>query len=121
MQTNLRFDQQLLALEGEHDVHCMLELLAPAAPETGRRPLHLAVVIDRSGSMSGARLDAARECTRFLASRLRPTDLLAVVTFDNEVDLLAPLGPPDSAALSAALDQMCSGGATNLSGGWLKG
>jgi hypothetical protein len=35
MQTNLRFDHQLLAVEGEHDVHCMLELHAPAAADGG--------------------------------------------------------------------------------------
>ena len=44
MDANVRFDHQLLAVEGEHDVHCMLELEAPAAPDTGRPALHLALV-----------------------------------------------------------------------------
>ena len=30
MDANVRFDHQLLAVEGDHDVHCMLELEAPA-------------------------------------------------------------------------------------------
>ena len=121
MQTHLRFDHQLLAVEGEHDVHCMLELHAPDAPGVERAPLHLALVIDRSGSMAGDRLDAAKDAARFLAGRLRPTDHLALVTFDHEVELVVPLGPADPVALAAAIDQIHAGGSTNLSGGWLKG
>ena len=120
MQTNLRFDHQLLAVEGEHDVHCMLELTAPAAPGVDRPPLHLALVIDRSGSMTGPKLAAARDCARFLAGRLQPTDELALISYDDEVALLAPLAPvPDD--FVTLLDAIRPGGATNLSGGWLKG
>ena len=121
MQTNLRFDHQLLAVEGEHDVHCMLELHAPDAPDTDRPPLHLALVVDRSGSMAGAKLAAAQASARFLAGRMRATDQLALVTFDDDVDLLVPLGPPDTDKLAAAIAGIEPGGCTNLSGGWLKG
>ena len=40
MRASVRFDHELLAVEHEHDVHCMLELLAPPAPaQVSRRPL----------------------------------------------------------------------------------
>lgn len=33
---HLRFDHQLLAVEREHRVHCLLELTAPPAPDRSR-------------------------------------------------------------------------------------
>jgi Ca-activated chloride channel family protein len=121
MEANVRFDHQLLAVEGEHEVHCMLELAAPAAAQSDRPALHLALVVDRSGSMHGRKLAAARDCARFLVSRLQPSDELALVTFDDEVELLAPLGPADVGRLVPAVESIAEGGSTNLSGGWLKG
>jgi len=121
---SVRFDHQLLAVERDHHVHCMLELTAPAAvASTTRPPLHLAVVLDRSGSMAGPKLDTARECAAFLARRLRPTDELSIVTYDDEVRLELPLSPVGAhgALLEQALLRIAPGGMTNLSGGWLKG
>ena len=124
LHATLRFDHQLLAVESEHSVHCMLELTAPPAPdEADRPPLHIALVLDRSGSMAGEKLDSATRCAAFLARRLRPTDELSVVTFDNEVRLDWPFQPigTTQAQLAGALRAIHPGGATNLSGGWLKG
>ncbi len=121
---SVRFDHQLLAVESEHQVHCMLELAAPAAASTAaRRPLHLAVVLDRSGSMAGPKLDTARECAAYLSRRLSPTDELAIVTYDDEVrlDLALSAVGGHGALLERALRGITPGGATNLSGGWLKG
>jgi hypothetical protein len=54
MQTSIRLDQNLLAVDGDHDVHAMLELSASEPPESAERlPLRLALVLDRSGSMAG--------------------------------------------------------------------
>lgn len=53
--------------------------------------------------------------------RLRSDDELAVVTFDDQVTLVAPLAGVDPDRLNAAIDGIWAGGSTNLSGGWLKG
>jgi Ca-activated chloride channel family protein len=122
VKANVRFEHQLLAVESEHQVNCMLELLAPAAPQgQARPPLHLALVIDRSGSMAGPKLEVTRECAAFLVRRLAPTDELALIAYDDEVQLLAPLAPVDTDVLLPIIASIQPGGQTNLSGGWLKG
>jgi Ca-activated chloride channel homolog len=122
MKAAVRPEHRLLAVEHEHDINCMFELAVPAV-ETGadRPPLHIALVIDRSGSMAGEKLAHACRCAAWLGERLRPTDELALVTFDDEVRLVLPRTPVDAARLAAALASVRPGGTTNLSGGWLKG
>ena len=54
----------------------------------------LVLVIDRSGSMQGPKLEAAKESARATAEVLSPNDYIAVVAFDSEAQVLRP---PDSA------------------------
>jgi Ca-activated chloride channel family protein len=121
MQTSVRVDYSLLAVESEHHVHAMLEVVAPDAGNEKRPALNVALVIDRSGSMSGPKLEGAKNAARFLVSRLGPDDTLALVTFENSVELLAASARPDKALMGAVIDRIGTGGMTNLSGGWLKG
>lgn len=122
MHAAVKLDHQLLAVEGEHDVHAMLELSLPEADGAiVQPPLRLALVLDRSGSMSGPKLEVAKRCAAWLVSRLRPVDELALVAYDDEVRLLAPLAPVQEAPLRAAIAGLRPGGSTNLSGGWLRG
>lgn len=122
MDASVRLDHALVAVESEHSVHAMLELTFPEAPAgEDRPPLHVALVLDRSGSMHGEKLETTKACAAHLVKRLRPTDQVAIVAYDDEVDLVASLAPPDTDLLTAAIGSIGAGGSTNLSGGWLKG
>lgn len=55
-----------------------------------RNPLNLAVVLDRSGSMTGAKLEQARQAAEMLVDRLAPDDVFSLVIYDTEVEVLVP-------------------------------
>lgn len=121
MEAQIRFEHELLAVETEHDVHVMVELVLPPAPEDAERtPLRLALALDRSGSMQGEKLDTVKRCARFLVDRLDARDRVALITYDSHVDLLSSLSAPDPDRLAGLIEGITPGGMTNLSGGWLK-
>ena len=121
MKLDLRLQHDLVAIQTATDLHLMLELTAPAdaTAANARTPLSLALALDRSGSMGGGRLEAAARAAAFLVDQLHDDDRLAIVTYDNTVQLLAPLDTLDRARLRHLLAGVRPGGSTNLSGGWL--
>ena len=122
MDLSLQLQHEVVAVQTETDLHVLVELTAPAVPTVStREPLRIALVIDRSGSMHGAKLDAAKRSVAYLARQLTAADQLAVIAYDDAVTLPYALGPVDVAAIDLALAGIESGGSTNLSGGWLKG
>ena len=103
----------------------LIRIQAPDATDTPskeRKPYHLSLVIDRSGSMSGEPLREAVRCARHIIDRLAPTDVASLVVFDDNVKTLAPAKPVgDRKMLHVALAHIHSGGSTNLHGGWQTG
>ncbi len=96
--------------------------LPPELQARPRPPLNIALVIDRSGSMSGRKLSYARKAARFLAGELTARDRLAIVTFDGEVSVVMPSTPVrDPQQFLAAINMIDSGGCTALFDGWLAG
>lgn len=95
---------------------------APPGPAAQRAPQALALVIDKSGSMAGRPLAEAVRCAKRVVDRLRPTDSVAVVEFDDRVRRLWPAVPRgDGSALHGVLDRIQEGGSTDLHGGWREG
>jgi Ca-activated chloride channel family protein len=104
------------------DVLVRLQATARPARAGSRAPKALALVIDRSGSMAGRPIEEARRCAEFVASRLRPTDIVSLVQFDSRVDCLWPAVPlGNGQSLRAAIGRIEAGGSTDLHGGWVAG
>ena len=94
---------------------------APLAPASiQRQPVAIAVVIDRSGSMAGLKLQAACKAAQQLANQLTADDLLSVISFDHQVQMVVPLGAP-SELTSSSINQIRAGGQTALFDGWRLG
>jgi Ca-activated chloride channel family protein len=103
--------------------HVLVRIVAPSQPAdvvaTPRAPLDLALVIDRSGSMSGRPLEAALESAARIVSGLRSDDRVAVVAFDGEIEIVQPLvAATDRATLVQRIRSIDARGSTDLFGGW---
>jgi Ca-activated chloride channel family protein len=121
----LTADRELISDEVPSQRVIELALHAPQAkPKNGRVPLNLAVIIDRSGSMQGQKIENAKKALYHILDLLQESDYLSMVAYDNQVRLLA-----ESTAITAEkhdlfkriVSELEPGGMTNLSGGWLEG
>jgi Ca-activated chloride channel homolog len=75
----------------------------------------LVLVIDRSGSMQGPKLEAAKESARVTAEVLAADDIIAVVAFDSESQVyVRPQRAANRMRISADISRLQSGGGTNI-------
>lgn len=107
---------------GRVDVLLRVAVPFPGA-ERERPPLALALVLDRSGSMSGAAIHHAREAAAAALGMLRDGDRVAVVAFDDRVDAVVPCTAvgDDRRALLDAVRSIETRGTTALHAGWAEG
>jgi Ca-activated chloride channel family protein len=87
----LRTEVHPLALARD-DAECVatvrVDVEAPA--DAAVRPLNLALVIDRSGSMGGEKIDTARAAAARVIERMADGDVITVVAFSTEAEVIVP-------------------------------
>lgn len=89
-----------------------------------RLPLELALVLDRSGSMHGAKLQTAKQAVFSVLDHLTPRDTVSVVAFDNQIETIqspATVTPQLKSQLRETLFALQARASTALHQGWLTG
>jgi Ca-activated chloride channel homolog len=106
-------------VDGE-DGYFMLTLSPGAVQAAASTPRDVAVVVDVSGSMSGEKMEQARDALHQLLGTLNPNDRFRLISFGNRVDAQRPdWAPATRVVIDEArrwVDRLAAAGGTNISG-----
>ena len=94
----------------------------PMAVAEKRAPINVALVLDRSGSMSGEKIRKAKEAAILAIHQLGPDDIVSVVAYNHSVTVLVPATKvSDKHTIYSAINRLHAGGTTALFAGVSKG
>ncbi|MDW8072099.1 MAG: VWA domain-containing protein [Anaerolineae bacterium] len=111
----LRSHEQLPARAEEQAYYVLLEVALRQDLPYERMPLNLCLVLDRSTSMSGPRLQAVREGVQRIIDYISSDDVLSIVVFNDRAEvLLASQRNIDRARVRAMVSAIQPAGGTEL-------
>lgn len=110
----------VVGADGQTYVAVWLDAPSEVAPSSVRAPMALSLVVDTSGSMSGAKIEHARLAASSLLEALSDGDIVSIYAFSNQVTEIAPptvVGPNTRSALMTRAQGLYAAGGTNMYGG----
>ncbi len=122
-----QLDRSKIVRHGNGTVTLSLTMTAADLPNTDsnrNEPVDLMVILDRSGSMQGEKIDSARQAIIDLVSQLSPEDRLALISYSTDVTLhagLLPATPQNRERLIRTVAEIQASGGTNIEAGLQQG
>jgi len=121
---SIKYSQTVIPCSDEPQlVYVLIELVCTAEVNKNNLPLsHVCLVLDRSTSMQGQRMDMVKSSALNLLQQLRSQDILSVVAFSDRAEVLIP--PTRASALSKSdhrISLLQTGGGTEILQGLSKG
>src|SRR5512138_1665635 len=107
----------LIRLQEPQMLYLILELEAPMeARQSPAPPLNVCLVLDRSTSMKGEKMDVVKAAAIQVLRNLRPQDILSVVTFSDRAEVVIPAAyyQQERSRLEAKIQMVRPSGATEI-------
>lgn len=105
--------------EGEDQGYFVM-LASPSIQSETNSPVRKSVifVLDQSGSMSGQKIEQAREAAKFVLNNLNADDLFNIISYDGSVRSMSPelqrFGPDTRQTAVGFINGINAGGSTNI-------
>ncbi len=119
----VEIDRAILPAGGSQKAVVKVTLDAPPPPQKSTRPaVNLAIVLDRSGSMAGKKLERAKDAAIEALRHLGPMDMFSVVVYDHNVSTVVSAQHAKNIEwIEGRIRQIRPGGNTALFGGVSQG
>lgn len=104
-------------------IDLIIRIVPPANNITPNRPpLNLGFVLDRSGSMSGKKIQFVRQAASYAVQHLQGSDRLSVTIFDDQITTIVPnTWAVEKTRILQQIEQIQPRGSTALHAGWIEG
>lgn len=107
--------RSLSCLDEDQVFYALMEITPSPHVEVRRLPLNLCLVLDRSTSMQGLRLQRVKEATHYIIDYLDDEDILSLVTFSDRAEVvLSGQHLQDRVRVKAQVSAIRSSGGTEI-------
>ncbi|MCB9419286.1 MAG: VWA domain-containing protein [Ardenticatenaceae bacterium] len=106
---------QLPISESPQLVYLLVNVNPPESEIQTSQPINLSLVIDRSTSMKGERLEYIKSALELLINKLSPEDIISVISFSDRADVVIPSQPvADKKSLIFKIRSIYTSGGTEI-------
>ena len=126
LKAKITFEYDQVPNTQESDLYVMTSIIAPLyEPETEKSaPIDICCIIDKSGSMSGEKINLVKKSLSFMVDQMKSHDHLSIVLFDSNVESILKVTKMDKEGKMKAkflISKIKENSCTNLSGGLFEG
>ncbi len=108
----------LLTVGTEQAVYALVKIRPGGGTALGEMPANFALVLDRSGSMDGEKMDNVKEAVGYVVDHLNDTDRVSITIFDDQVETLVPSrSAKDREEIKGKVAAVIARGGTQISDG----